>query len=315
MFLCISANPAIDKQIRMAQFRLGAVNRASDATPEPGGKAAHVAMALLALGERPQWIGFAGGSTGDVLVRGLKALGIRGRPIAIREPTRENLAIIDEAETVTEILLPGGKPSAKEAGSFQKACEREFARGKQKLLVILSGSLPPGIPANFYATLTRIAHSYGCRIVLDSSGEALRRGVRAKPEFVKPNREEAEALTGKTIRDIPSARKAMDEILAMGARSAAISLGKDGVLWSTGVEQPVVHARAPEVNKGSAVGSGDAMVAGFAYAIDNGLLPEEALKLAVACGAANCLADSPGRIRLSTVRKMEREVRVKTWSG
>src|ERR1700750_875142 len=104
MFLCISANPAIDKQIRMTQFRLGAVNRAIDATPEPGGKAAHVAMALLALGARPQWMGFAGGWTGEILVRGLKALGIHAQPIAIHESTRENLAIMDDTGAVTEIL-------------------------------------------------------------------------------------------------------------------------------------------------------------------------------------------------------------------
>ena len=312
MFLCISANPAIDKQVRFTEFRVGAVNRAAEAIAEPGGKAAHVAMALRALGARPQWIGFAGASTGDVLIRGLKALGIQARSIAIQAPTRENLAIVDDAGKVTEILEPGGKPSAKEVTSFRKACENEFARGKRKLLVILSGSLPPGVPVNFYGSLIRIAHSYSCRVILDSSGEALQRGVAARPDLVKPNREEAEALTGIKIRDVASSRKAMDEILAMGARSVAISLGKDGVLWTAGVDQPVLHARAPEVSKRSAVGSGDATVAGFAYGIDNGLRPERGLKLAVACGSANCFADSPGRVRLSAVRKMEREVRVET---
>lgn len=314
MFLCISANPAIDKQIRMNEFRVGAVNRATDATPEPGGKAAHVAMALRALGERPQWIGFAGGATGNVLVTGLKALGIRAHPIEIRQPTRENLAIVDGTGTVTEILERGGSPSAKEVGLFRRACEDEFARGKGKLSVVLSGSLPPGISTNFYASLIRIAHSYGCRVILDSSGEALRRGIAAGPDLVKPNREEAEALTGMRIRGVARARNAMEQILTMGAKSVALSLGKEGVLWGTGENQPVLHARAAEVNKRSAVGSGDATVAGFAYGFDNGLSLEKALRLAVACGSANCLADSPGRIRLPVVRKMEREVCIETLS-
>src|SRR5215813_8691979 len=107
MFLCVSANPAIDKQIRMTEFRMGAVNRAIVANPEPGGKAAHVAMALRALGEKPQWIGFAGGAMGEFLISGLKALEIRTLPVATREETRENLAILDRAGTVTEILEPG----------------------------------------------------------------------------------------------------------------------------------------------------------------------------------------------------------------
>ena len=130
----------------------------------------------------------------------------------------------------------------------------------------------------------------------------------------KPNRDEAETLTNMKIRDVASAREALRQVLATGVRSAAISLGKDGVLWSAGIEQTVLHARAPEISCRSAVGSGDAAVAGFAYGMAAGLSPEKTLRLAVACGSANCLADSPGRIRLSAVRKMEREVRVERLS-
>jgi 1-phosphofructokinase family hexose kinase len=314
MFLCVSANPAIDKQIRMTELSVGSVNRATEATPEPGGKAAHVAMALRALGERPQWIGFAGGATGEFLVSGLKTLGIQARPITVRAATRENLAIVDDAGTVTEILEPGGKPLAKELAAFRKAANAEFARGKRKLLVIFSGSLPPGVPANFYASLIRAAHSHGCSVILDSSGEALRRGVAAKPDLVKPNREEAEALTGTKILDATSAREALARILAMGARSVAISLGKDGVLWGE-KNQEVLRARAPEVSGRSAVGSGDATVAGFASGMAGGLSPGKTLQLAVACGSANCLADSPGRIRLSAVQKLQKEVSVEVLAG
>jgi len=315
MFLCISANPAIDKQIRITEFYVGAVNRAKETTPEPGGKAAHVAMALRAFGERPHWIGFAGGATGDALVSGLKDLGIRVQAVPARARTRENLAIVDDAGTVSEILEPGGALSAREVESFRKACECEFARGKRKLWVILSGSQPPRIPANFYASLIRVAHSHGCGVILDSSGEGLRRAVEARPDLVKPNRDEAEALTGRKIRDVRSARAALQEILVIGARSVAISLGKDGVLWGSRNSQAVLHARAPEISRRSAVGSGDATVAGFAYGMDSRLVPEKVLKLAVACGSANCLADSPARIRLSTVRKIEKEVRVKVLPG
>ena len=314
MFLCVSANPAIDKQIRMTEFRVGAVNRAAEAAPEPGGKAAHVAMTLRALGEKPEWIGFAGGATGEFLIGGLKALGIRALPVATREATRENLAIVDGVGTMTEVLEPGEKPSAKELGTFRKACEAEFTRGGKKLTVILSGSLPRGVAAHFYASLIRAARSHGCRVILDSSGEALRRGVAAQPDLVKPNREEAEALTGVNIRDVASAREALPQILAMGARSVAISLGKNGVLWG-GENQGVLYARVPEVICRSAVGSGDAMVAGFAFGLERGLSPEKTLRLAVACGSANCLADSPGRIRLSAVRKLQKAVTVEVLAG
>jgi 1-phosphofructokinase family hexose kinase len=310
MFLCISANPAIDKRIRVAGFRIAAVNRAKEVIPEPGGKAAHVALALRALGGKPRWIGFAGGATGEYLVHGLEGLGISALAIPVRAPTRENLAMVDAAGTVTELLEPGGDVSLKEVCLLRRACEKEFARGRSALTVILSGSLPPGAPANFYADLIRAARDRGCRAILDTSGEALRLGIEAGADLVKPNREEAEALTGIVIKGHSSASTAVRRIVAMGARCVALSLGKDGMLWRATKDDVTLQASAPAVKGKSAVGSGDAMVAGLAYAGEKRLSPRETLRLAVACGTANCLAESPGRIRRSDVKKMEHRVRV-----
>ena len=310
MFLCVSANPAIDKRIQVAEFQIAAVNRAKEAIPEPGGKAAHVALALRALGARPRWIGFAGGATGDFLVDGLASAGISVLAVPVRAPTRENLAIVDRAGVVTELLEPGGGVSAKDLGRFRKACQTEFARGRKALTVILSGSLPPLAPVSFYGELVRAAHKQGCRVILDSSGEALRLGLAAGPDLVKPNREEAEVVTGGTIENHASASALARQIAAMGAGSVALSLGKEGVLWFGSGDGKTLFASAPEVKGRSAVGSGDAMVAGFAYAVERKLPPREALRLAIACGTANCFAESPGRIRLSDVEKIQRRVRV-----
>src|SRR5258708_3744847 len=104
MFVCISANPAIDKRMYVPRLQTGRVNRASHVQPNPGGKAVHVAMGLLALGADPLWIGFAGGSSGIELNQGLQALGIRTQSVYLHENTRVNLEILDEAGGVTEIL-------------------------------------------------------------------------------------------------------------------------------------------------------------------------------------------------------------------
>lgn len=310
MFLCISANPAIDRRVRVSELRLGAVNRAIEAIPEPGGKAAHAAMALRGLGARPAWLGFAGGTNGENLIAGLVELGIRARAVATKSPTRMNLSILDERGVVTEILEPGGAPSGKELNRFRKICRSEFGRGRQKLTVLLSGSLPPGVLQKFYAELIRAAQSAGCRVFLDSSGEALRLGLQARPDLVKPNREEAEMLTRDAIRDLSAARKAIVKILKLGAKSAALSLGEDGLLWCPGKGEPVLHARAQVIGGRSAVGSGDATLAGFAYAYANRMSVEDTVRLAAACGAANCLVDSPGRIRLQDVRKIQKTVQL-----
>jgi 1-phosphofructokinase family hexose kinase len=310
MFLCISANPAIDKRLRVGQLRNGEVNRAREAVSEPGGKAAHVAMALAALRAEPTWIGFSGGPTGEALVAGLQKLGIRTRAVPAAQPTRVNLAIAEDRGAVTEILEPGGRPSSKEVALFREACRREFARGKDDATVILSGSLPPGAPADLYAELIRTARKHGCRVLLDSSGEALRRGLEERPDLVKPNREEAEWLTGVKVQDLGSAREALLKILAGGAPSAALSLGKDGLLWCRAGGERVLRAHPPSVDGRSAVGSGDAAMAGFALALAGGKKEREVLLRAAACGTANVLANSPGRIRLADVRRIEKATRV-----
>jgi len=242
MFVCLSPNPAIDKRLRLSRLVPGCVNRATEVHPAPGGKAAHVAMVLRTLGADPQWIGFAGGATGQDLLAGLRKIGIRAEAITIEQPTRVNLEIIDDSASVTEILEPGATLSETEIASFLAACEKTFAQGKRQAIVIASGSLPPGVPEDFYANLITRAHSHGCRFFLDTSGEPLRLALRAGPDFVKPNREEAEWLTASVIADPPSAVAAIRRLLASGAKSVAISLGERGLFWCPGNAQAAYFA-------------------------------------------------------------------------
>jgi tagatose 6-phosphate kinase len=314
MFVCLSANPAIDKRLHLTRLVPGGVNRATEVKAAPGGKAAHVAMVLRALGADPDWIGFTGGVSGQELLDGLRALGIRARSIRTLQPTRVNLEIIDEAACVTEILEPGVAPSPSEIASFQDACEEQFTRGESHAIVVASGSLPPGMPRDFYAALIRRAHAHGCKFFLDTSGEALRSALEAGPDFVKPNREEAEWITGGEITDAASTVKAINYFFAAGAKSVAISLGKSGLVWCLGTGRDVYFASAPVVQARSTVGCGDATIAAFAHAAGAGLTPEETVRLAAACGAANCLAHSPGAVQADDIQKLREEIRVERLS-
>lgn len=302
--MCVSANPAIDKQARASKLKLGAVNRLSEVVAEPGGKAAHVALALAALGETPLWIGFAGGGTGRELMAGLNADGIQTRCVETWEPTRVNLAMLDDAGVVTEVLEPGGAVSEAEVGHFFETCKAEFVAAGRDAQVIFSGSLPPGAPQDFYSQLICAARSAGCKTFLDTSGTALQSAMQSRPDVAKPNREEAEMLAGKVISGVTDARIVAEQIIASGARSVALSLGKDGLLWCAGVNQSMYWARTRVVESRSAVGSGDATLAGLAQASAQGLTPAEAVKVAAACGAANCLAASPGKIQRSDVQEL-----------
>src|SRR6202047_1459434 len=150
-FWCVSANPAIDKRVRVSTLIPGRVNRISEVRAAPGGKAAHIAMVLRTLGADPLWIGFAGGLTGTQLLDGLVALGIRVQPVTANVDTRINLEIIDDHGGVTELLEPGLPIGDKEWNSCLETCKKISSRSANPGIVIASGSLPTGTDPGFYA--------------------------------------------------------------------------------------------------------------------------------------------------------------------
>jgi 1-phosphofructokinase family hexose kinase len=308
-FFCVSANPAVDRRLRLTKLEVGKVNRASEAQSAPGGKAAHVAMVLRTLGADPLWIGTAGGRTGEELLRGLRALGIRAYAERVDQETRVNLELIDAAGEVTEILEAGRALTNANWEAFFATCERLFSRETSGAAVIASGSLPASTDPSFYAELTKLAHRHGHRMFLDTSGEPLRRALASQADFIKPNRIETEALIGGKITNRDAARKAAASLSAIGAQSVVISLGHEGLLWHK-VGQGAFHAQSESVEHRSTVGCGDATVAAFAYASAMNFDVEKTLRLAAACGAANCLAELPGQLHLSDVRKFEPGVRI-----
>ena len=130
-FFCVSLNPAIDTRLVLDEFQVGRVNRASEVHRTPGGKAAHVAMALHALGANPKWIGFAGGATGNELMEGLRRLKIEAASVPTAQDTRVNLEIMHTRGGVTEILEPGGRVST-HCGQENRANLREPASGRSR---------------------------------------------------------------------------------------------------------------------------------------------------------------------------------------
>lgn len=309
MFLCVSLNPAIDKRLRLERLQHGRVNRATKVTPAPGGKAAHVAMVLRTLGADPLWLGFAGGPTGTALVEGLNGMSIRAEAVATANATRTNLEILENG-AVTEILEPGQPVTREELERLRDAFELALRRSAGKMTAILSGSLPPGVPEDYYATLIELGHQCGCRVFVDTSVEPLRHALKARPDFVKPNQQEAEWLSGCAINGARSAESALMAILSAGAKAGAISLGADGLIWRSTNEEKVLFAKVPQLAVRSSVGSGDATLAGFAIAEHQGLEGAESLRLAAACGVANCLAEGPGRARAGDIARLKKEIRV-----
>ena len=310
MFLCVSANPAIDKRITLHALVPGEIHRACTVHSFPGGKPTHVAMVLKALGTEPHWIGMCGGAAGEQVVAGLRSLGIAPHSVSVKGHTRTNLEIIDDSAAVTEIREPGEPVSPEEVSTFQRECKKLFEKGRESLTVVFSGSLPPGAPSDLYARLITSARDSGCPTLLDTSGEALRAALSARPDCVKPNREEAAAVVNFSIDSNRAAADAVRRLIALGARSVVLSLGSSGMIYAPGENAPMLFAPAVSLNPRSTVGCGDAALAGFAYSSRSGAAPAEALRKATACAAANCLADSPGAVRADVVKEFEAQVLV-----
>jgi len=309
-FFCVSLNPAIDTRLVLDEFCPGRVNRASEVHRTPGGKAAHVAMVLQALGADPTWIGFCGGATGNELLAGLRRLQIEAVAVPTVEDSRVNLEIVDTGGGATEILEPGGTVTQSEWCEFQRICADRFQRAASKKIVLISGSLPPGVPAEAGAALLKLARPAGCLVFLDSSGLPLVKSLAAGPDLVKINREETEQVTGMVVKDPRSAAQAARKLLERGAKSAAVSLGARGLVGIRQDDEPAIHAWTSPLRPKSTVGCGDAALAGLAFATANGFSFERGLALAVACGAANCLAPLPARITREDVSRFEQNIRV-----
>ena len=310
VILCVSANPGMDRRLRMKSLVAGSINRASSAEGFAGGKAAHVAMAAHALLAKSVWIAFLGGAIGEECVTQMESLGVRAVSMPSSAPTRVNLEIIDDSGQITEILEPGGAPAAGEAQEFLQRCRREIENAGGIGLLAISGRLPSGVGADLYVSLIETARANGLPSFIDSSGEALRLSVEAKPQFVKVNRQEAQDLIGKAVQTTPEAVSAAQEIIRRGAAGVAITLGSEGLIWVEANDGPVWKAKPPQLQVVSAVGSGDATLAGFARAATQGITGEDAIRLAAACGAANCSAIAPGRIELATVKSLLPQIEV-----
>jgi 1-phosphofructokinase family hexose kinase len=310
MLVCVSANPAIDRRLRLKSLAVGEVNRALSAEPFPGGKAAHVALVARALGADVMWVGFLGGASGEECETALSALGVPLTVVRTRNETRANLEIISSDGVTTEILEPGGAVTEGEVERLLSTCRDIFAESKEATQVALSGSLPPGAPADLYGELIRLAHVYGCRALLDTSGEALLQGLRAGPDLVKPNRDEAAAFARHPVPDAAAAVEVVQKLFAAAARSVAVTLGAEGMLWQNSADSPPLIAHLPPVAECLSVGCGDAALAGFAVAHERRLCDEESIVLAAACATANCYAPAPGQINRGDVERIAQQVLV-----
>ncbi|MFB0618714.1 1-phosphofructokinase family hexose kinase [Streptomyces sp. AGS-58] len=286
MILTVTLNTALDLTYRVPSLRPHTSHRVSEVVERPGGKGVNVARVLAALGHEVTVTGFAGGPTGQVLRERLAGTpGPVDALVPVAGATRRTVAVVDERSgDTTQLNEPGPQIAPAEWGTFLDRYEELLAGAAA---VALCGSLPPGVPVGAYATLVRAARAAGVPVLLDTSGEPLRRGVAARPDLIKPNADELAELTGSHE---PS--RATQDARRRGAGAVVASLGADGLLAVTpeGRWRAAPPARVP----GNPTGAGDAAVAGLLSGLVEGLPWPARLTRAVALATATVQAPTAG---------------------
>ncbi|MCK8680591.1 1-phosphofructokinase family hexose kinase [Streptomyces lichenis] len=285
MILTVTLNTALDVTYTVDALVPHGSHRVRGVAERPGGKGVNVARVLAALGHEAVVTGFAGGPTGEALRRLLAPLPVRDALVPAEGTTRRTVAVVDSASgDTTQFNEPGPQVSAGEWAALLSAYEELLAGAEA---VALCGSLPPGIHVGAYADLVRRARAAGVPVLLDTSGEPLRRGLAARPDLVKPNADELAALTGsrEPLRAARDARR-------RGARAVVASLGPDGLLALT--PEGIWRATPPQAVRGNPTGAGDSAVAGLLSALVEGLPWPDRLARAVALSAATVLAPAAG---------------------
>ncbi len=306
MILVINLNASVDKRYELKDIKKDTVMRARSVENTPGGKGIHVANVTTILKESCMVTGFLGGKTGEFIEEKLKDYGINQDFVKIQGETRECLAFITDDLLQTEILEPGPKVSEDEQQEF---LQKYIELIKDSDVIVASGSLPKNAPNTFYRNLIELANSQGKKFLLDTSGESLKEGIKGKPYFIKPNKDEIEALTGRKINKLKDVVREIKEFQEKGIEFVTISLGADGSI--TGVNGKFYKVTFPRVKTINPVGSGDSYVAGIAIGIQRGYDIKDILRFASACGTANALEKETGFVTEMVVKELFNKVEVR----
>ena len=305
MILTITLNPALDKTYTTGSLMLGQVNRMRTVHNIAGGKGINVAKILRQYGYSVAACGFLGGYTGQFIENCMQEIQAECHFTKVAGETRCSINVIAEDGYVTEILEPGPVIAAQELEQFFK--DYREAAGKSDLIV-MSGSVAKGIPADIYGKLIAIGKEAGKRCILDTSGEALLHGMEAGPYMIKPNQKELEYVAGHKLKDIKEVQEAAQRLREKGIGHVLVSMGKKGLLSVSG--EGTLWAKSPSVKAVNTVGCGDSVVASYAMSVLKGEDEYTALKRAVAISAANAASLESGDISLELAEELLEKIQV-----
>ena len=300
MILVVGLSPAWQRTLVFEEIVPGKVNRAARVSDGASGKGVNVARVASILGADVKLLTVAGGHRGQLLKTELKRQGLTTRVVPVKAETRICQTLLSRG-TTTELVEEAEPLTSTEVRKVLRAFTRDVRKAE---LVVLTGTVPKGCRADFYARLVDESTRHGVRVLIDTQKTQLRNTLKRRPFLVRINRDELTAATGITAAGRKRVLPALRKLMKRGPHWAVISDGAKKIYVS---ETPGIQVRTftpPRVATRNPIGSGDAMMAGIAVGLVRGQSIPEAVRFGAACGAANAMTAEPGFVRMRDVKRL-----------
>lgn len=302
-------NPAIDRTISVDRLAFDDRAYILSSNESPGGRGINASCVIHSFGGSTLAIIPAGGEHGEHFEQSLNGCGFPVATVPIRNDVRLNLTITDRHGLTIKLNEIGPRMAVREIEGVIAAVSSHL---ENATWLALCGSLPPGVPSDFYADMIEKAKERGVKTLLDTDGEALARGIEAGPTIVTPNQQEAERLLNTVLLTRTQAITAAKRIHTLGAASVVISLGSRGAIGlRTEPEVAMWEAIPPRIDAISPIGAGDAMAAAIMWSLNQNDDFPEAMRWGVAAGTASARLPGMSFASLEQTRETHDEVEVR----
>jgi 1-phosphofructokinase len=304
--LTLTLNPALDLTVELPRLDAGQVNRSDEMHTHAAGKGVNVAQVLADLGHQLTVSGFLGEDNLQAFETLFAKRGFVDAFIRVPGETRSNIKVAEQDGRITDINGPG---PVVDAAAQQALLDSLVQIAPGHDAVVVAGSLPRGVTAQWLRELIERLNQLGLKVALDSSGEALREALQASPWLIKPNTEELADALGCEVVSHTAEAQAAARLHSQGIEHVVISHGADGVNWfSVG---SALHATPPKVSVASTVGAGDSLLAGMLHGLLSADTPEQTLRTATAIAAMAVTQIGFGIHDRAQLAQLEQGVRVR----
>ncbi len=309
VILTVTPNPCVDKTVFIDTLNIGTFMRSQKCTCIPGGKGTNVSRAVKALGGPTKAFVVVGGHPGAHVVDMItNDDGVECIPVWVASQTRTITTVLEESiHRQTAFFEPGSRVTEEEYDRILEIFPEALDEAR---VVTFSGTVSDPAIRDLYHELIPMAHERGIMTILDSHGPELARALEVKPTMVKPNVAEVSELLGCDLDSDAAKWDAVQTLHDRGIELVALSLGKDGAFVSRKGERYAV--RPPEIDEVNPVGSGDALVAGFAIGLLEGMDLAEMARLGCAAGTANAMSWDIGHFTADEVTNLVSQVTVES---